>query len=281
MSALVGITLIYISVGSLERLLAGIFIILIAAVQLTTGHRFIIVVAASVLLFPNLALLPHDASLQFKLIINVYLLTGVLLYTTVSASRVKRLRQVAKLEMAFAEQQEATERLARVDALTGLWNRRHFFELARRDIYRAGREGTPPGILLILDIDHFKSINDTYGHAGGDELLKQLARTWTAILRESDVLSRIGGEEFAVLLPATDITVGRDVAERLRQATEKKVVVFNDSSYSVTLSLGGVAVQQDETVDQALNRADRLLYEAKEAGRNCVRLERMSSVIQA
>lgn len=253
--------------------MASIFIILIAAVQLTTGYLFILAVTTSVLLFPNLALLPHDAPLQFKLIINVYLLTGAILYTTVSASRVKRLKQVAKLEMAFAEQQEETERLARVDALTSLWNRRHFFELARRDIYRAGREGTPPGILLILDIDHFKSINDTFGHAGGDELLKQLARTWAAILRESDILGRIGGEEFAVLLPATDISVGQEVAERLRQATEREVVAFNDSSYSVTMSLGGVAVKQNETVDQALNRADRLLYEAKEAGRNCVRLE--------
>lgn len=279
-SALIGITLIYVSLGSLDRLLAGIFIILIAAVQLSTGYKFILAAATSVLIFPNFALLPHDIPLEFKLILNVYLLTGAILYATVSASRVKRLKQVAKLEMAFAEQQEQTERLARVDALTGLWNRRHFFELAKREIYRAGRQGTPPGILLILDIDHFKSINDTFGHAAGDELLKHLGRTWTAILRESDILGRIGGEEFAVLLPATGMQEGQEVAERLRQATEMETVVYNDSSFSVTLSLGGASIQQDETIDQSLNRADRLLYRAKEAGRNCVELEAAPSVSQ-
>ncbi len=231
-------------------------------------------------MFPNIALLPHDIPLQFKLIINVYLLAGVILYATISAARVKRLKQVAKLEMDFAEQHEETERLARVDALTELWNRRHFFELAKREIYRAGREGTPPGILLILDIDHFKHINDTFGHAAGDEVLKHLARSWTALLRESDILGRIGGEEFAVLLPATGMQEGQEVAERLRQATETEAVVYNDSSFSVTLSIGGVSIQQNEAIDQALNRADRLLYRAKAAGRNRVDLEDEPSLSQ-
>ncbi|WP_162175136.1 GGDEF domain-containing protein [Fodinicurvata fenggangensis] len=182
--------------------------------------------------------------------------------------------------MDFAEQHEETERLARVDALTELWNRRHFFELAKREIYRAGREGTPPGILLILDIDHFKHINDTFGHAAGDEVLKHLARSWTALLRESDILGRIGGEEFAVLLPATGMQEGQEVAERLRQATETEAVVYNDSSFSVTLSIGGVSIQQNEAIDQALNRADRLLYRAKAAGRNRVDLEDEPSLSQ-
>ncbi|MGM0559655.1 MAG: GGDEF domain-containing protein [Pseudomonadota bacterium] len=253
---------------------------LIAAVQLTTGYRFVLAVAISVLLYPNLALLPYDTSLQYKLIINVYLLTGAILYATVSAARVRRLKQVAKLEMDFAEQQQETERLARVDALTELWNRRHFFELAKREIYRAGREGTAPGILLILDIDHFKRINDTFGHAAGDEVLKHLARSWTALLRESDILGRIGGEEFAVLLPATGMQEGQEVAERLRQATETEAVVYNDSSFSVTLSIGGVSIQQNEAIDQALNRADRLLYRAKAAGRNRVDLEDEPSLSQ-
>lgn len=272
-SALIGITLIYLYIENLDRLLAGIFIILIAAVQLTTGYKFMLAAATSVLVFPNLALLPHDVPLQFKLIINVYLLTGVILYATVSVARVKRLKQIAKLETAFAEQQEETERLARVDAHTGLWNRRHFFELAKREIYRAGREGTLPSVILILDIDHFKNINDTFGHACGDELLKHLAHAWTGTLRESDILGRIGGEEFAIMLPATGIREGEQVAERIRQAAEGEVACFDGFSYSATVSIGGVVIQQAETIDHALSRADRLLYEAKASGRNCVKLQ--------
>ncbi|MFC4352597.1 GGDEF domain-containing protein [Fodinicurvata halophila] len=260
--------------------MAGIFIILIAAVQLTTGYKFILAATTSVLVFPNLALLPHDVPLQYKLIINVYLLTGAILYATVSVARVKRLKQIAKLETAFAEQQEETERLARVDALTGLWNRRHFFELTKREIYRAGREGTLPGILLVLDIDHFKNINDSFGHACGDELLKHLARTWTGTLRESDILGRIGGEEFAIMLPATGILEGEQVAERIRQAAKGEAVCFNGFSCSATVSIGGVVIQQAETIDHALSRADRLLYEAKNSGRNCVKLQDDAPVSQ-
>lgn len=272
-SALIGITLIYAILNVHDRLISGIFIALIASVLLTPDHKFILVVSASVLIFPNLALLLQDISFQSKLAINVYLMVGALLYATVSTSRINRIMQVAKLEMALAKQQEETERLARVDTLTGLWNRRHFFELAKRELSRSSRTGTLPGLILILDIDCFKSINDDFGHACGDQLLKHFAHVWTATLRESDILGRIGGEEFAVMLPETGIREGEQVAERIRQATEAEVVYSKDFSYGATISIGGAVIQRDETIDHALNRADSLLYKAKGAGRNCVKLE--------
>ncbi len=165
----------------------------------------------------------------------------------------------------FAE----VERLAVTDELTGAYNRRHFFEVAEREILRA-RRGRHPLSLIMLDLDRFKEINDTYGHAAGDEVLRAVAQQCRSSIREIDVLGRYGGEEFVVLL--VDLPDGEldRVAERLRRGVEGLSVVTDRGTVSqLTVSLGGASLEAD-TPDLAtlLASADAALYAAKQAGRN-------------
>lgn len=163
------------------------------------------------------------------------------------------------------------EHQATTDALTGLCNRRQFEVHAHRELSRAQRSGAPLAVLA-MDIDKFKSINDTYGHAAGDAVLKALARACAPHLREVDTLARLGGEEFAVLLPETDLAAAQHVAERIRQAlAEEGVASSNTETIRFTVSLGA-AEYKDGTEDLAtlLHRADAALYRAKQTGRNRV-----------
>jgi diguanylate cyclase (GGDEF)-like protein len=157
---------------------------------------------------------------------------------------------------------------AETDALTGLPNRRHFFEVGLAAAAAAG----PDAVLsaLLLDIDHFKSINDNFGHPVGDEVLRELASRCRGLLRGGDLMARIGGEEFAVLLPKTTPAEAADVAERLRVAFAKVPVVTQGGLVPVTICLGGAALLEGESFDALLKRADVALYEAKHSGRNRV-----------
>lgn len=161
------------------------------------------------------------------------------------------------------------EHLARSDALTGLSNRRDFYEKADHEIARSRRSGQPFCVLL-LDVDHFKKVNDQYGHAGGDDVLRQLAQRLTEQLRTVDLPARVGGEEFAVLMPETLLADAALAAERLRIALQASPVTLHDGrSLHITVSLGltqwGTG---DADIDTALQRADAALYRAKDAGRN-------------
>lgn len=167
--------------------------------------------------------------------------------------------------------EEDLERLARTDSLTGLPNRRYFMETAAQELARTGRFGGTLSILM-LDLDRFKKVNDTYGHKAGDLVLKKLAETCRATLREVDFTARLGGEEFAVLLPGTDHAAALEVAERLRQAVAAaEVTLTPDTRLRFTASFG-VATLFDPaaSVDTLLNQADHALYEAKHLGRNRV-----------
>ncbi|MBI3762768.1 MAG: diguanylate cyclase [Chloroflexi bacterium] len=166
----------------------------------------------------------------------------------------------------FAE----TQRLATTDALTGLYNRRHFFELAGHEYERTRRYGGPFSAIM-LDIDHFKRINDTYGHAAGDQVLRAVAALCRESLREVDVVGRYGGEEFALILPESDVVNAQIAAERLCQQVAQQAFATDRGPLSVTVSLG-VASLDDSCVslDGLLERADRALYAAKQAGRNQV-----------
>ncbi|MFC3460398.1 GGDEF domain-containing protein [Massilia haematophila] len=159
------------------------------------------------------------------------------------------------------------KRLASTDDLTGLLNRREFF--ARADAARmlALRQRQPIA-LLMLDIDHFKQLNDRFGHATGDEALLLFARTTGGILREHDILGRMGGEEFALALPGTDLAGARQAAERLRQATMGIRLLTCGNNYTMTVSIGLVVIEPNEDLPAALARADRGLYAAKRNGRN-------------
>lgn len=169
------------------------------------------------------------------------------------------------------EQRAAIERLANVDALTGAATRRHFGELAERELSRAKRAGETVAVLA-MDLDRFKALNDAHGHAGGDAALRAFAAVCRAQLRTSDVFGRIGGEEFAVLLPATDAAAALAVAERIRAALAATPLDLGGAAATpVTVSIGVASRRADGALLEALLlAADEALYAAKRGGRNRV-----------
>jgi diguanylate cyclase (GGDEF)-like protein len=169
-----------------------------------------------------------------------------------------------QVEMAYAK-------LAATDHLTDIPNRRFFLEFATADMDRSLRFGAPSSLLLI-DIDHFKNVNDVHGHVAGDDVLRRVAEVCTKSIRSCDLLARFGGEEFVCLLPESDEWGAVMTAERLRRAVEGLSVHSGTEKIAVTVSIGVSSVTSaDRSVDDVLRRADRALYRAKEEGRNCVR----------
>lgn len=163
--------------------------------------------------------------------------------------------------------------LATTDGLTGAYNRRSFVEVCGQELQRADRCGRPTSLLL-MDIDHFKRLNDRFGHAAGDEVLRQIVETGRRVLRSEDVVGRIGGDEFAVLLPATTLEQAGRVAEQLRTTYERLAVPARGGTATFTVSFGVAEWKPHlRTVEELLQRADCALYAAKNAGRNCVRTE--------
>lgn len=167
--------------------------------------------------------------------------------------------------------EDELRRLATQDPLTGLFNRRHFFVLAEQE-YERFRRYRHPLALFMMDIDHFKAVNDRYGHLAGDEVLAAVAGALRNNLREVDILGRYGGEEFVALLPETDLETARTSAERLRAAIAGLRIAARDHTLSVTLSLGVLAIADGHPMpfELLLDAADRMLYRAKQAGRNRV-----------
>lgn len=165
---------------------------------------------------------------------------------------------------------------ATLDALTGFYNRRQLEERIKQAVAGFIRQNTPL-CSIMTDIDHFKNVNDTYGHAVGDEVLRIVSKTIRTQLREYDIAGRYGGEEFALLLPFTKIEEAKMVAERLRNAVEQKVVDISKinpdietSFINVTISLGVYEFKQSDKEEDLLKKADKALYIAKESGRNKV-----------
>jgi diguanylate cyclase (GGDEF)-like protein len=161
------------------------------------------------------------------------------------------------------------------DALTGLANRRSFEAALAREIDRVARSGEP-ALLLLLDIDHFKRVNDTYGHAAGDVVIRRIGRALLECVRPMDTVARLGGEEFGAVLPNCPASFGQTVADRVRQAIESTVIVAApDQHITVTVSVGGAFAPQWVRSSSHLwmERADQQLYRAKAAGRNHTCLE--------
>jgi diguanylate cyclase (GGDEF)-like protein len=168
------------------------------------------------------------------------------------------------------------ERLATIDPLTGASNRRHFHARAALEIERSARFGQPLSA-LIVDIDHFKSINDLYGHTSGDAALRRLVDAAREELRSNDILARMGGDEFLALLPNTDVVGALSVAERLRNRIANLAIECEGRRFGITISIGIAAFGPgEETIDSTLTRADQALYRAKTEGRNRVSLASQS-----
>lgn len=163
--------------------------------------------------------------------------------------------------------EDKLQRLATLDPLTSANNRRQFFKLSEIERARCKREKRPLALML-LDIDHFKRVNDTYGHAAGDEVLVHLTRVASELLRQHDILGRAGGEEFYVTLGNTNLDEAQTVAERLRREIEQSQVVHDGQQIRITISIGVVEWRYDEPLETALQRADLAMYQAKDSGRN-------------
>ena len=167
---------------------------------------------------------------------------------------------------ALKQAEEQLQRLSTTDPLTGAYNRRMFMDLLAKELQRAGRYGEPFS-LLMFDIDHFKMVNDQYGHDAGDRVLQEVVRLSMETIRQADTLARWGGEEFMVLLPRTDGDMAYTMGERLRKCIAEHV--FADADH-LTVSVGVTSLGQVDTIDSLLKRVDEALYTAKKSGRNLV-----------
>lgn len=176
----------------------------------------------------------------------------------------------------FSEVQE----LAITDSLTKINNRRRFFDLAEQEFERSRRYDRPLS-LIMLDIDHFKRVNDTYGHAAGDTVLEQLAQLCQKSLREVDVFARYGGEEFVILLPETTSQEAQLTAERIRQLVARTPIKVGEDSLTITISFGIVELDKTcKNVEELLDRSDQAMYISKRNGRNRVSIWEASSTIE-
>jgi len=188
--------------------------------------------------------------------------------------RAKEALEVANRELGEAL---ASEQLAaRTDYLTGVCNRRHFFDLAAH-AFDVSRRYRHPLSIILFDVDHFKQINDSWGHQIGDEILKRVARIAGDCLRDADVIARYGGEEFIVLLPESSATQAMIVAERIREGLAARGIDTGKGTVQVTVSAGIADALSEDALDSLIRRADQALYQAKEAGRNRTMMFRPSS----
>ena len=177
--------------------------------------------------------------------------------------------RILRLEDQLVAAREEMQVKATHDALTRLWNRSAILDMLQRDIARARREGSSVGVLL-CEIDHFKSVNDTHGHAAGDEVLQEAARRFVDSVRDYDVVGRYGGEEFLIFLPGCPSRKTADRAEQIRLAFSSPPFHTKAGPLNITLSIGAVAAADWKTAsaEELIRIADAALYRAKNAGRN-------------
>ena len=191
---------------------------------------------------------------------------GGLMLGAIGVTTLVVLRQITALKENMTLLTELHQ-LASTDMLTGLQSRRHFFETAEREFYLARRYDRDLAAMMI-DIDHFKSINDTYGHAAGDRALQELSALCRDRLRATDLVGRYGGDELVVVLPHTDVEHALEIAQRIRAGVDELAVEADDASFSFTISIGVATAFSAADLAQLLRRADRALYQAKQEGRN-------------
>jgi len=220
---------------------------------------------------------PEDKKLGIFPIVNYKGTIGVLItksidevLSEVEIDYIKQLTAQAAATLGCASDYLKTQEYASHDILTGFYNRRELDERIRQETSSSRRQNYSL-CAIMCDIDHFKNVNDTYGHAAGDQVLRTVAQIIRTQLREYDTAGRYGGEEFAVLLPFTKIDEAAMAAERLRKAVESKdIKISHDKNINVTISLGVYEFKLNDSENDLLNNADKALYKAKETGRNKV-----------
>ena len=189
-----------------------------------------------------------------------------------SAELAASLERVEKANRDLERARADAERLSREDPVTGIFNRRHFGDVLASELTDPESGGSPA--VLLLDLDHFKRVNDEHGHLMGDAVLQTVTDRIASVLRAEDCLARWGGEEFAVLAPDIDRSGVLALAERAREALAEEPVLVGDVSIDLTLSVGAALAEDGHrTPDALVHAADQALYDAKDAGRNCVRIQ--------
>jgi len=161
--------------------------------------------------------------------------------------------------------------LVSTDALTGLFNFRHFKTVLQAEMDRSKRSGIPTSLVMV-DVDHFKAINDTYGHEAGNVALKSLADILSSEVRTTDIVCRYGGEEFAMVFPETHLNLAVKVADRIRKQIASQPVAIDDGEIKLTVSMGASVYMKFSVLDfnDFVASVDKYLYEAKQSGRNCI-----------
>ncbi len=204
--------------------------------------------------------------LSIALFLIIYIPIIVSLSKSIYTNQLSVIEANDSLEESVSELKE----LSITDSLTGIYNRRYFFNTCTNLISIANREDTKISFLMI-DIDHFKQVNDTYGHQFGDTVLVQVVQEMKGVLRDSDILARVGGEEFAVLLHRSSLDNARKTGEKIREAVERALFLHGESSIKVTVSIGVATLNKSNNLIEKLYKAaDERLYEAKNSGRNRV-----------
>ncbi len=238
----------------------------VSAVSCYSAYRYMTLVSIGLVLLPcTVWLLFQPSSMQVGVAI------AVLVFATFVASATRKLSDALEKAFRLTRQMERAHsistRAAQTDELTGLMNRRAFFEHAHL-LYAQCRHNQQPLCALMMDMDHFKHINDTYGHQAGDQVLRQIGGVISSSFRKSDVYGRLGGEEFAVLLPNTSLEAAQAIAEQLVESISGLAV---EPVKGLSASLGVASTHaQDEDLHGLMNTADKALYRAKALGRNQV-----------
>ena len=238
----------------------------VSAVSCYSAYRYMTLGSMSLVLLPStLWLLLQPSPMQVGVAI------AVLVFSTFVVSATRKLSDALEKAFRLTRQMERAHtistRAAQTDELTGLMNRRAFFEHAHL-LYAQCRQHRQPLSALMLDMDHFKAINDTYGHQAGDQVLRQVGGVISASFRQADVYGRLGGEEFAVLLPNTTLETAQGIAEQLITAIAG---LASEPVQGLTASLGVATTRNpDQDLHSLMNSADKALYRAKAMGRNQV-----------
>jgi diguanylate cyclase (GGDEF)-like protein len=212
---------------------------------------------------------PSQLLFASVMLLAVAVFFGMFFIYPLIRTQVKEEGKLREMTASLSARSETLEQAALTDGLTGMQNRRYFDDALREYLHEFRRIGKPIG-LMILDLDHFKSVNDTHGHDVGDEVLRAVAGCLRDFTRYHDVAARLGGEEFAVVAPNMDQELLAKLAERIRKAISGLTVVSGNIRLKVTTSVGIAVWDGKETAEDFFRRADRMLYQAKRLGRNRV-----------
>ena len=243
---------------------------------LRNGHRTHIQLPDDVLLEGVLTdFRPHEIIIEPVLYKNVVL--GLIIlgnsndYSGEAITRLSLFGQGLALALHNAILFDRLERLAALDPLTSIYNRRFGMRRLHEEYGRSLRSNAPMGMMM-MDLDHFKQVNDTYGHLTGDRVLIKLSKLARSVLRDGDILVRYGGEEFLAILPGASKQDVKNIAERLRRKVEESSFTEDDISIKVTISIGAISFPEFDAANEMelVDSADQALYRAKESGRNCV-----------